>query len=90
MGMPLNEQSQCFSHAVLPSQTSRIPDKTQKILGPKINPPPPTPNQISKPPGPSPEIFREGLNDTARQKMESNCLWFVYSSYHLPDLSFLI
>ena len=35
-----------FSHAVLPSQTSRILDKTQKILGPKINPPPPTPNQI--------------------------------------------
>ena len=37
-----------FSHAVLSSQTSRILDKTQKILGPKINPPPSptTPNQI--------------------------------------------
>ena len=32
-----------FSHAVLPSQTSRILDKTQKILGPKINPPSPNP-----------------------------------------------
>ena len=33
-----------FSHAVLPSQTSRIPDETKKILGQKINPPPPQPN----------------------------------------------
>ena len=31
-----------FPHVVLPSQTSRIPDETKKILGPKINPPPPT------------------------------------------------
>ena len=46
--MPLNEQSQFFFHAVLPSQTSRILDKTQKILGPKINPHPPTPTK-SKP-----------------------------------------
>ena len=59
-----------FSHAVLPSQTSRIPDETKKILGQKINPPPhPTATKF-----PSPEIFREGLNDTARHKMESNCM----------------
>ena len=44
--MPLNEQSQFFSHTVSPSQTSRIPDETKKILGPKITPPP---EQISKP-----------------------------------------
>ena len=37
-----------FSHAVLPSQTSPILDKTQKILGPKINPPPQPPTK-SKP-----------------------------------------
>ena len=54
--MTLNEQNQninfFFYHAVLPSQTCRIPDETKKILGPKIN----TPNfqaLIS----PSPEIF---------------------------------
>ena len=82
-----------FSHAVLPSQTSRILDKTQKILGPKINPSPPPPHNPQPNPSRnslSPEIFREGLNDTAHQKMESNCLWFVYLSYHMPNLSFLI
>ena len=47
--MPLNEQSQFFSKAVFLSQNSRIPDETKKILGPKINPPSPPPNQISKP-----------------------------------------
>ena len=40
IGMALDEQS----HAVLPSQTSRIPDETKKILGPKITPPPPRTN----------------------------------------------
>ena len=41
IGMPLNEQFQFFSHAVLSSQTSRIPNETlPKILRPKINPPP--------------------------------------------------
>ena len=43
IGMALDEQS----HAVLPSQTSRIPDETKKILGPKITPPPH--EQICKP-----------------------------------------
>ena len=28
-----------FYHAVLPSQTCRIPDETKKMLGPKINTP---------------------------------------------------
>ena len=79
--MSLNEQFQFF----LPMQFYHhrllgFPTKTKKILEPKINPPPH--------PQPSPEIFREGLNDTARQKIESNCLWFVYQSYHLPNLSF--
>ena len=93
--MPLNEQSQFFSNAVFPSQNSPIPDETKKMLGPKT-PPNPNPNP---PPAPPPQpnfqalifyFFCEGLNDMARQKMESNCLWFVYSSYHLPNLSFLI
>ena len=35
------------------------------------------------------KVFREGLNDFARQKIESKCLWLVYSSYHLLNLSFL-
>ena len=53
--MPLNEPNHnliFFYHAVLPSQTCRIPHETKKILGPKII----TPNfqaLIS----PSPEIF---------------------------------
>ena len=42
--MPLNEQSQFIPHAVLPSQTYRIPDETKKILGPKITPTPPLPS----------------------------------------------
>ena len=88
--MSLNEQFQFF----LPMQFYHhrllgFPTKPKKILEPKINPPPhPQPNfqaLISKP-----WNFREGLNDTARQKIESNCLWFVYQSYHLPNLSFLI
>ena len=88
IGMPLNEQSQFFSNAVLPSKNSRIPDETKKILRPKITPPPAT--KFPSPNFRAPKFFCEGLNDMARQKMESNCLWFVYSSYHLPNLPFLI
>ena len=51
IGMPLNEQFQFFSHAVLSSQTSRIPDETQK--NPRTENKPPLNqepiNQISKP-----------------------------------------
>ena len=74
--MPLNEPtiSIFFFHAVLPSQTCRIPDETKKIVGLKFR---------------ALEVFREGLNDFARQKIESKCLWLVYSSYHLLNLSFL-
>ena len=43
-------------HAVLPSQTCRIPDETKKILGPKVNAPS---FQALK-------FFREGSNDMAR------------------------
>ena len=83
----MNEQFQFF----LPMQFYHhrllgFPTKPKKILEPKINPPPPPPPTKF----PSPEIFCDGLNDTARQKIESNCLWFVYQSYHLPNLSFLI
>ena len=92
IGMPLNEKPQFFSSAVLPSQNSRIPDETRKILGPKITPPlpPPPTTKFSSPKFRALKFFGEGLNDMALQKMESNCLWFVYSSHHLPNLSFLI
>ena len=57
---PLNEPNYNLNfflyHAVLPSQTCRIPDETKKILGPKVN----APNfQALK-------FFREGSNDMAR------------------------
>ena len=83
--MPLNEQF-FFPCSFIITDFSDSRRKQKKIIGPKINPPPP-PHTTKFP---SPKIFREGLNDTASQKLESNCLWFVYSSYHLPNLSFLI
>ena len=51
-----------FYHAVLPSQTCRIPDETKKILVPKINTPKfPSPNFLQ-----ALKFFPEGSNDTAR------------------------
>ena len=52
IGMPLHEQSPLFSNAVFPLQNSWIPDETKKILGPKINPPPP-PRPPTKFPSPN-------------------------------------
>ena len=72
--MPLNEKPQFFSNAVLPSQNSRIPDETRKILGPKITPPlppPPPTTKFSSPKFRALKFFGEGLNDMALQKMES-------------------
>ena len=75
----MNRQSFFFFYnAVLPSQTCRIPDETKKFLGPKIN----TPNFQAL------NFFSEGLNDMARYKMESKCLWLVYSSYHVLNFTF--
>ena len=79
-----------FSHSVLPSQTSRIPDEAEKITPPPPPLPPPHSTKFPRPNFQALKFFREGLNDMARQKMESNCLWFLYSSYHLPNLCFLI
>ena len=50
------ESKEFLYHALLPSQTCRIPDETKNILGPKVN----APNfQALK-------FVREGSNDMAR------------------------
>ena len=56
-----------------------FPTKPKKILGPKITPPP---QRHPRPPKKQKRFravnfFRKGESDTARQKMESNCLLLV-------------
>ena len=53
IGMPLNEQFQFFAHAVLSSQTSRIPDETQKNPRTENLNPPSTRSPSTKFPSPN-------------------------------------
>ena len=74
----MNRQSEFFFSIVQFYQTCRIPDETEKILGPKINPP-----NFQALISPSPEIFPWRIKWYGTLKMESKCLWLVHSSYHL-------
>ena len=88
-------QSHFFLPLVLSAQTCRFPDQTKKNprtenyprTGSPLNAPPPPPHPTRLPKKetiPSNfravKFFRRGLNDMARQKMESNSLLLPYSS----------